>query len=128
MPGSSNEGISISGGGQLFNTGPLAVGRNAHAEAVVSGAARPGFEPQDVEQLRREIDGLVEALDSLRGDISDADEVIESARDAAEAARADHPDRDRVIDRLDRVATGVASLTGLTEAVNVLLGAAGRLL
>lgn len=119
----ANEGISVTGG-QLTIHGPTAVGPKAHAEAQYGSTSAP----ENLDELRAEIDRLLEAVTACEAEIDGANAVLGSARRASAEARKPQPDKRSLIETLGHVAAGVGSLTGLANAAHALQTAVGLIL
>jgi hypothetical protein len=112
MAYSRNEGIVQSGG--TMNIGNAAVGRNAVANQVQ--AADSG----GLEEVRKQLATLMEALQKHAHEIPNSAEVMQSAHTAQEELSKDKPNRLTLRSLLSGIAESVKSVTTVATAVEAL--------
>ncbi len=122
-PQETNSGIVIHGGS--FQADKVAVG--PHATITTHHDSRSA-EPHALTQLQEQLNALVAMLDQHQGDLPDAEEVLGSAREAADELHGPQPRKEVFLRRIRSVAEGISGVVGLVGATDSLLRAAEKLL
>ena len=108
-----NEGIVISGRGSL-TADQVAVGRNAHAEKIVSG---PEGE-QAMRDLQAKIEALLLVLKEHQAKIPQAHEAMDAATTVAQEVAGGKPNKLTVAALLDGIATRAKSVSEVVSTVS----------
>jgi hypothetical protein len=124
---SVNEGVSVTGSGQVKVKGSMAVGRNAQAISTIRETGSV-LEERGQEELREKLDALLAALEQHADELEDPDDAFGATQLVADELRKDKPSKLTIKGVLAGLA-GAAGSAGavaqaaltLAQAVHVLL-------
>ena len=112
-----NEGIYMTGG--TINAEQIAVGRKARATKIVS-SANQALEQKGLQEVRDNLDELVNALTTHADALDNPDEVLDSAEVVADELSKDKPNKLTLTAILGGIASSVQSVAAIATAVDAL--------